>query len=106
VFVAAIISSAAIFVLGLFGAIFIPVPGPYLEVWLMAYLLFVTEVVLMLSREAGEDSVSNIVYTMAMYFTYCQLWPLVVINAFYLEYIKKGERTWSKTKRFEQKDGR
>ena len=80
--------------------IFIPVPGPYLEVWLMAYLLFVTEIVLMLSREVGEDSISNILFTMAMYFTYCQLWPVVVASAFYLEYVKGAERKWTKTKRF------
>jgi len=55
----------------------------------------------MLSRESGEDSMTNILCTMAMYFTYCQLWPLVVANAFYLEYIKGEKRTWSKTKRFE-----
>ena len=56
----------------------------------------------MLSREAGEDSFSNIFFTLAMYFTYCQLWPLVVANAFYLEYIKKEKRTWVKTQRFKQ----
>ena len=100
VFVAAILTSALLFFLGLFGLIFIPVPGPYLEVWLTAYLLFVTEIVLMLSREPGEDSISNILFTMLMYFTYCQLWPLVVANAFYKEYIKGEKRTWSKTKRF------
>lgn len=102
VFVLAIMASALLFFLGIFGLIFIPVPGPYLEVWLMAYLLFVTEIVLMLSREPGEDSFSNIVYTIAMYFTYCQLWSLVVANAFYLEYVKGAKRTWSKTKRFEE----
>jgi cellulose synthase/poly-beta-1,6-N-acetylglucosamine synthase-like glycosyltransferase len=101
IFVAAIITSALLFLLGLFGLIFTPVPGPYLEVWLVAYLLFVTEIVLMLSREEGEDSFSNILYTMGMYFTYCQLWPLVVASAFYLEYVKGAKRTWAKTKRFE-----
>ena len=100
VFLAAIVISGALFILGLFGLISIPVSGPYLEVWLMAYLLFVSEIVLMLSREWGEDSLSNILYTMAMYFTYCQLWPLVVANAFYLEYIKKEKRAWIKTRRF------
>ncbi|MFA5976606.1 MAG: glycosyltransferase family 2 protein [Elusimicrobiota bacterium] len=100
VFVLAIVSSGLLFILGLFGLIFIPVPGPYLEVWLMAYLLFVTEIVLMLLREPEEDSISNIFYTMAMYFTYCQLWPFVVANAFYLEFIKGEKRTWVKTKRF------
>ena len=66
----------------------------------MAYLLFVTEIVLMLSREVGEDSVSNIFFTMAMYFTYCQLWPLVVASAFWKEYIRGEKRTWTKTQRF------
>src|SRR6185295_623300 len=102
VFVVAIVTSGLLFILGLFGMIFIPVPGPYLEVWLMAYLLFVTEIVLMLLREEGEDSISNILFTMLMYFTYCQLWPLVVANAFYLEYVKGAKRTWVKTKRFKQ----
>jgi cellulose synthase/poly-beta-1,6-N-acetylglucosamine synthase-like glycosyltransferase len=100
VFLAAIVISGTLFVLGLFGLISIPVSGPYLEVWLMAYLLFVSEIVLMLSRETGEDSISNILCTMAMYFTYCQLWPLVVANAFYLEYVKKASRAWVKTRRF------
>ena len=100
VFVAAILSSAILLFCGLFGLIFIPVPGPYLEVWLVAYLLFVTEIVLMLSREPGEDSISNILFTMLMYFTYCQLWPLVVANAFYKEYVKGEKKVWSKTTRF------
>jgi hypothetical protein len=72
-------------------------------VWLVAYLLFVTEIVLMLSREVGEDSVSNILCTMAMYFTYCQLWPLVVFNAFHKEYIRNEKRVWAKTQRFEER---
>src|SRR4029077_5926318 len=100
VFVGAILVSALLFVLGLFGMIFTPVPGPYLEVWLMAYLLFVMEIVLMLSREPGEDSISNILFTMAMYFTYCQLWPLVVARAFYSECVKEEQRKWVKTRRF------
>ena len=102
VFLAAIVVSALVFVLGLLGVVSVPVPGPYLEVWLMAYLLFATEIVLMLSREPGEDSVGNIISTIAMYFTYCQLWPFVVARAFYLEFIAREKRTWHKTRRFTQ----
>lgn len=102
VFAAAILISASLFILCLVGMIFVSVPGPYLEVWLLAYLLFVTEIVLMLSREKHEDSISNILLTMATYFTYSQLWPFVVAHAFYLEYIKKEKRAWVKTKRFKQ----
>jgi cellulose synthase/poly-beta-1,6-N-acetylglucosamine synthase-like glycosyltransferase len=102
VFVAAITISALLFLLCLAGIVTIPVPGPYLEVWLLAYMLFVSEIMIMLSREAGEDSISNIFFTMATYFTYSQLWPLVVAKAFYLEYIKKEQRVWNKTRRFAQ----
>jgi len=102
VFVAAITVSALLFLLCMSGAISIPVPGPYLEVWLLAYMLFVSEIMIMLSREIGEDSISNIFFTIATYFTYSQLWPFVVAKAFYLEYIKKEERKWDKTRRFPQ----
>lgn len=100
VFLVAVVVSALFFIFGLLNLISLQIPGPYLEVWLMAYLLFVTEIVLMLSRESKEDSPSNILYVMAMYFTYCQLWPVVVARAFYLEFIRKEKRTWSKTRRF------
>ncbi|MCX5789697.1 MAG: glycosyltransferase family 2 protein [Elusimicrobia bacterium] len=102
VFLAAIVVSALLFALSVTGLISIPVPGPYLEVWLAAYCLFAAEIVLMLSHEPHEDSPSNIFCCMAMYFTYCQLWPLVVANAFYLEYIKKERRAWVKTRRYAQ----
>ncbi len=102
VFVGALMISTLLFLLGLFSVIFIQVPGPYLEVWLLAYSLFVSEIMIMLSREEHEDSISNIFFTMATYFTYSQLWPFVVARAFYLEYIKKTERKWDKTRRFAQ----
>jgi cellulose synthase/poly-beta-1,6-N-acetylglucosamine synthase-like glycosyltransferase len=102
VFLAAIVVSALLFVLSATGLVSIPVPGPYLEVWLAAYCLFAAEIVLMLSLEPHEDSPSNIIYCMAMYFTYCQLWPVVVANAFYLEYLKKERRAWVKTRRYAQ----
>lgn len=102
VFLAAIVVSALLFALSATGLVSIPVPGPYLEVWLAAYCLFAAEIMLMISREPHEDSPANMFYCMAMYFTYCQLWPLVVANAFYLEYIKKERRDWVKTRRYTQ----
>ena len=102
VFLAAIVVSAILFALSATGLLSIPVPGPYLEVWLAAYCLFAAEIMLMISRESHEDSPSNIFCCMAMYFTYCQLWPIVVANAFYLEYIKKERRSWVKTRRYAQ----
>jgi len=100
VFVGAITISALLFLLCLAGILYLPVPGPYLEVWLLAYLLFVSEIILMLSREEGEDTTANLFFTIATYFTYSQLWPFVVAKAFYLEYVKKEKRIWHKTRRF------
>jgi hypothetical protein len=59
------------------------------------------EIVLMLSREPGEDSISNILYTIAMYFTYCQLWLPVVARAFYDDFIARRAFKWVKTERYE-----
>lgn len=104
VFVVSLAISTVLFFLCLFGLLVIPIPGPYLEVWLLAYMLFVAEVVLMLSREPGADSIPNIIATMAIYFTYSQLWPPVVTWAFYQEYIRKQKRVWNKTQRFQEQN--
>ena len=100
-FFAAIIISDILFILGLLGIFRIFLPGPYSEVWLLAYLLFFGEVLLALSREKGEDSFINAVLILISYFTYCQLWIPVVIKGFYDDFILKKAQTWIKTERFQ-----
>src|SRR5262249_19716665 len=51
IFFVAILLSDLLFLLSLGGFVTIPVPGPYTEVWLFAYLLFILEIVIALSRE-------------------------------------------------------
>lgn len=101
VFFAAIVLSDIFFILGLLGAVRIVLPGPYTEVWLLAFLLFVGEVLLALSREKGEDSFANFLLAILSYFTYCQLWIPVVLKGFYDDFIRKKARTWAKTERFQ-----
>ncbi len=101
VFFAAIVLSDVFFVLGLLGVLRIVLPGPYTEVWLLAFLLFVGEVLLALSREKGEDSFANFLLAILSYFTYCQLWIPVVLKGFYDDFIRKKARTWAKTERFQ-----
>jgi cellulose synthase/poly-beta-1,6-N-acetylglucosamine synthase-like glycosyltransferase len=100
IFFVAILLSDLIFVLSLAHLILIPVPGPYMEVWLFAYVLFILEIVIALSREK-EDSPLNILLIALAYFTYCQLWILVVLKAAYDDFILKREHIWVKTQRFE-----
>jgi cellulose synthase/poly-beta-1,6-N-acetylglucosamine synthase-like glycosyltransferase len=100
VFFAAILLSDLLFVLGALGALRIDVPGPYGEVWMLAFAMFVLELSLALSR-VGEDSFFNIALAGLSYFTYCQLWIPVVCIGFYDDFVRRKARTWSKTERFE-----
>jgi cellulose synthase/poly-beta-1,6-N-acetylglucosamine synthase-like glycosyltransferase len=99
VFFLAILLSDLLFVLSCLSLVLIPVPGPYKEVWVFAYFLFILELVIALSREK-EDSPLNIFLIALAYFTYCQLWILVVLKAAYDDYILKREHVWDKTVRF------
>jgi cellulose synthase/poly-beta-1,6-N-acetylglucosamine synthase-like glycosyltransferase len=99
IFFLAILFSDLLFVLAAANLVRIPVPGPYKEVWLFAYLLFILELVIALSREK-EDTPLNIFLIALAYFTYCQLWILVVLKAAYEDYILKREHIWIKTQRF------
>jgi cellulose synthase/poly-beta-1,6-N-acetylglucosamine synthase-like glycosyltransferase len=99
VFFLAILLSDLLFVLSCMNLVLIPVPGPYKEVWLFAYFLFILELVIALSREK-EDSPLNIFLIALAYFTYCQFWILVVLKAAYDDYVLKREHVWVKTQRF------
>ena len=101
IFFAAIVLSDILFLIGLVGLVRIDLPGPYNEVWLLAFALFVAEVTLALSREEGEDSLVNILLTALSYFTYCQLWIPVVCKGFYDDVVRRKARVWAKTERFE-----
>jgi cellulose synthase/poly-beta-1,6-N-acetylglucosamine synthase-like glycosyltransferase len=99
IFFFAMVFSDIFFVLGLLNIINIRIQGPFLEVWIVAYMLFVSEIVLTLSREPNEDSAKNIFYVILMYFTYCQLWIIVVFSAFIKDFIKREKTLWYKTER-------
>lgn len=100
IFFAAIIISDFLFVLSGLSLVSISLPGPYTIVWIMAFFLFLFEIMLAISYD-GEDSPGKIGLLILMYFTYCQLWIYIVLKAAYFEYIKKDERIWDKTVRFD-----
>ncbi len=104
IFLVAIVSSDVLFLLGLFHVVIISLPGPYTAVWILALFLFFLEILLALSYDR-EDTVSNILLTALMYFTYCQFWIYIVGKAIYLDVIKKEKRTWDKTIRFDVQPG-
>jgi cellulose synthase/poly-beta-1,6-N-acetylglucosamine synthase-like glycosyltransferase len=97
---AAIVLSDLLFLLCGLQLVSVTVLGPFWQVWMLALALFVAEVTLALSREEGEDSLSNILLAGASYFTYCQLWIVVVIRAAWADFVLREPRHWDKTERF------
>ncbi len=99
IFLFAIGISDLIFILSVTQIAAVPLPGPYTTVWILAIVLFMMEIILVLSYE-GLDTPRNFLMVFLMYFTYCQFWIYVVGRAIYLDYIKREKRTWAKTVRF------
>jgi len=100
VFFVAILISDALFLLSAASLVSMTLPGPYTVVWIMAFFLFIFEILLAISYD-NEDRLRNIGLIVLMYFTYCQFWIYIVVRAMYVEYIKKEKRIWDKTVRFD-----
>jgi hypothetical protein len=103
-FLSAIVTSDAIFVLGLFTSIRIQIPGNFLIIWLLSYFVFLLQVAITLSIERGEAHRDNLFLVSIMYFTYCQLWLIVSLKGLYhfikTNLILKQKSKWYKTERF------
>jgi cellulose synthase/poly-beta-1,6-N-acetylglucosamine synthase-like glycosyltransferase len=102
VFFVAMIISDILFIVSAVGLVSMSLPGPYTIVWIMAFILFIFEIILTISYDE-EDTFKNIFVILLMYFSYCQLWIYLVLKASYLEFIKKEKHTWDKTVRFDVK---
>lgn len=98
------ILSNSLFVINLFVDIGLEVGNITLILWILAFLLFVTEVFVTLSIERSEFNVQNFFTVILMYFTYSQLWIVLVIYSLYLEtkrVLFNQEVKWYKTDRFD-----
>jgi hypothetical protein len=95
----ALVCSDVLLVASLLGLVSIPLPGPYTAVWALGVALFVMEIALALAYD-GEDSLTNLGVLLLSYFTYCQLWIVVVGKALYLDVIRGEKQSWVKTVRF------
>ena len=100
-FVATVISDL-LFLLSLTGLVRITVPGPYALVWMFAFFTFVLQILVALSCEREEDTLLNLLLTMVMYVTYCQLWLPVVARALWDDFVVHRPLKWAKTERFEE----
>jgi cellulose synthase/poly-beta-1,6-N-acetylglucosamine synthase-like glycosyltransferase len=100
IFFVAVVFSDILFLVSLFQLVAISLPGPYTFVWVTSLILFLFELFLSISYD-GEDTLTNLAIIILMYFTYSQLWIYVVIKSVYQDFIKKENRIWDKTVRFD-----
>lgn len=103
-----VIVSNALFIINLFYNLQLSVGNVALVLWGLAFLLFLAEVMITLSIEKTEMNRSNFFYVIFMYFTYSQMWIVLVVYALFLEMKRvlfRQEVKWYKTERFEQKRG-
>jgi len=101
-FLASVSTSLVLFALGVTGLGKIVLEGPFNILWFLAAILFVVEMGITLTTEAGEDKRSNLLLALIMYFTYSQMWLLVMFNAIIqgiLGIFRKDKTFWVKTKR-------
>jgi cellulose synthase/poly-beta-1,6-N-acetylglucosamine synthase-like glycosyltransferase len=97
-FIFAILFSDILFILSLLKVVRIRVLGPYFELWILAFFLFVLELLIALSLER-EDSFGSLLIIVLAYLTYTKLWIFVVLKSFFQEFFQKRERLWDKTER-------
>ncbi|MFA9453703.1 MAG: hypothetical protein ACERK6_07265, partial [Candidatus Aminicenantaceae bacterium] len=99
-FIFAILISDLIFMLSLFKIVKIKIAGPYVELWGLAILMFILEVLIVLVYEK-EDSVRGVLLVILAYLTYTKLWVVVVLLSMYQDIIIKRDVVWDKTERFD-----
>ncbi|WP_163537523.1 glycosyltransferase family 2 protein [Gracilibacillus sp. YIM 98692] len=101
-----VILSGSIFAINLFVDLELELGFISMILWILAYLLYITEVMIALSIEKDQMSKRNFITVLFMYFTYSQLWIALVVYALYLEtkrVLFKEEMKWYKTERFDHK---
>ncbi|WP_010275227.1 glycosyltransferase family 2 protein [Paenibacillus senegalensis] len=100
-----VIVSHALFVTNLFVDLNLQVGPVSIVLWVLAYLLYVAQVMVTLGIEKTELNAKNFLITLLMYFSYAQLWLVLVVQAMYLEAkrVWSGQEVkWYKTERFGQ----
>ncbi len=102
-FLGGVLLSDLIFVLSLLGWVHLSLLGPFTVIWVLAYVLFVVEIVVTLEIEVTEFTWSNFFTVLLMYFTYSQIWLYLVVRGIVIQLktqVRHEAVVWQKTERF------
>ncbi|TFE31688.1 glycosyltransferase [Cohnella luojiensis] len=103
-FLGGVLLSHTVFLLSALGVVEMTLPGPFILIWLLAYMLFIIEIMITLAIERTELTLKNFFIVILMYLTYSQLWIVLVIRSLWLHIrsvIRREEFKWDKTQRFQ-----
>ncbi|NHN33447.1 glycosyltransferase family 2 protein [Paenibacillus agricola] len=103
-FLGGVLLSNSLMVLSMLGVVKVTLPGPFLLIWMLAYVLYIIEIMITLGIEKTELTFRNFLIVLLMYVTYSQLWIVLVIRSMFLHIktvINKKEVKWDKTERFQ-----
>jgi cellulose synthase/poly-beta-1,6-N-acetylglucosamine synthase-like glycosyltransferase len=98
-YTSAMLNSDILFIASLAGWIKVPLVGPFLIIWVLAFLMYVVEILIAFAYEGEEQRVTPGTVLLA-YFFYSKLWMLVVLRGFYYDFIRHSARIWAKTEHF------
>ncbi len=102
-FLGGVLLSDLLFVLALLGWVHLSLLGPFTVIWVLAYVLFVVEIVVTLEIEGTEFTWSNFFTVLLMYFTYSQIWLYLVVRGIAIQLrtqFRHEAVVWQKTERF------
>lgn len=100
-----LVISDFIFLGGILGFVYVTLGGFSTMLWGMAILVFVCNIMLTLSTEKNEFTLSSALLSLLMLFTYAKLWVIVVLKALWLSFedqVFHREVKWDKTVRYEE----
>lgn len=100
-----LVISDYIFLSGILGLVHVTLGGFSTALWGMAIFVFVCNMMLTLSTEKNEFTLSSALLVLLMLFTYAKLWVFVVLKALWLSFedqVFHKEVKWDKTVRYEE----
>ena len=100
-----LVISDFIFLGGILGFVHVTLGGFSTMLWAMDILVFVCNIMLTLSTEKNEFTLSSALLSLLMLFTYAKLWVIVVLKALWLSFedqVFHREVKWDKTVRYEE----
>lgn len=104
-FVLLLLVSDFFFVISVFGFNLPEIQAPLLILWFMSYIVYTAQLLSSLVIDRNV-SLKNVFFVLIMYFTYAQLFIILLVRSFTLylwSKLRKKTIDWDKTQRFENK---